>query len=64
MIDNTRLFSITANLRDAKSTITHPASTTHGRLSDEQRAAAGIKEGLIRLVVGLEDAEDLVRGLG
>lgn len=68
VIDHTRLFSITANLGDVKSTITHPASTTHGRLSDEQRAAAGIKEGLIRLAVGLEDAEDLVkdlaRGLG
>jgi O-succinylhomoserine sulfhydrylase len=68
VIDNTRLFSITANLGDAKSTITHPASTTHGRLTDEQRAAAGIKEGLIRLAVGLEDVEDLIgdleRGLG
>jgi O-succinylhomoserine sulfhydrylase len=63
VIDNTRLFSITANLGDAKSTITHPASTTHGRLTDEQRAAAGIKEGLIRLAVGLEDAEDLIRDL-
>ncbi|MEW6444840.1 MAG: O-succinylhomoserine sulfhydrylase [Pseudomonadota bacterium] len=68
VIDNTRLFSITANLGDAKSTITHPASTTHGRLTDDQRAAAGIKEGLIRLAVGLEDVEDLIgdleRGLG
>ncbi|MFZ5514212.1 MAG: O-succinylhomoserine sulfhydrylase [Pseudomonadota bacterium] len=63
VIDHTRLFSITANLGDAKSTITHPASTTHGRLTDEQRAAAGIKEGLIRLAVGLEDAEDLIRDL-
>ncbi|MFZ5466862.1 MAG: O-succinylhomoserine sulfhydrylase [Pseudomonadota bacterium] len=63
VIDNTRLFSITANLGDAKSTITHPASTTHGRLTDEQRAAAGIKEGLIRLAVGLEDADDLIRDL-
>jgi O-succinylhomoserine sulfhydrylase len=63
VIDSTRLFSITANLGDVKSTITHPASTTHGRLSDDQRAAAGIKEGLIRLAVGLEDVEDLVRDL-
>ncbi|MEF3193063.1 MAG: O-succinylhomoserine sulfhydrylase [Halothiobacillaceae bacterium] len=63
VIDHTRLFSITANLGDVKSTITHPASTTHGRLTDEQRAAAGIKEGLIRLAVGLEDAEDLIRDL-
>ncbi len=68
VIDHTRLFSITANLGDVKSTITHPATTTHGRLTDEQRAAAGIEEGLIRLAVGLEDAEDLIldleRGLG
>ncbi len=64
VIDHTRLFSITANLGDVKSTITHPASTTHGRLSDEQRAAAGIKEGLIRLAVGLEDVEDLIGDLG
>jgi O-succinylhomoserine sulfhydrylase len=63
VIDNTRLFSITANLGDAKSTITHPASTTHGRLSDDQRAAAGIKEGLIRLAIGLEDVDDLIRDL-
>ena len=63
VIDNTRLFSITANLGDTKSTITHPASTTHGRLTDEQRAAAGIREGLIRLAVGLEDADDLIRDL-
>lgn len=63
VIDHTRLFSITANLGDVKSTITHPASTTHGRLTDEQRAAAGIREGLIRLAVGLEDAEDLIRDL-
>lgn len=63
VIDNTRLFSITANLGDAKSTITHPASTTHGRLTEEQRAAAGIREGLIRLAVGLEDTDDLIRDL-
>ena len=63
VIDSTQMISITNNLGDAKSTITHPASTTHGRLSDEQRAAAGIKEGLIRLAVGLEDVEDLIRDL-
>ncbi|MGC8733123.1 MAG: PLP-dependent transferase, partial [Halothiobacillaceae bacterium] len=63
VIDHARLFSITANLGDVKSTITHPASTTHGRLTDEQRAAAGIKEGLIRLAVGLEDVNDLIRDL-
>ena len=59
LIDATRLISITANLGDVKSTITHPASTTHGRLSPEARAAAGISEGLVRLAVGLESVEDL-----
>jgi O-succinylhomoserine sulfhydrylase len=59
VIDGTELFSITANLGDAKSTITHPATTTHHRLSPEQRAEAGISEGLLRLSVGLEDWEDL-----
>jgi len=59
LIDATRVFSITANLGDAKSTITHPATTTHGRLTPEQRAAAGISDGLIRLAVGLESAADL-----
>jgi O-succinylhomoserine sulfhydrylase len=67
LIDATRLISITANLGDVKSTITHPATTTHGRLSPEARAAAGITEGLVRLAVGLEalvDLEtDLERGL-
>jgi O-succinylhomoserine sulfhydrylase len=58
-IDAMRVFSITANLGDAKSTITHPATTTHGRLTPEQRAEAGISEGLIRLAVGLESADDL-----
>jgi O-succinylhomoserine sulfhydrylase len=59
MIDATRVFSITANLGDAKSTITHPATTTHGRLTPEQRAVAGISEGLIRIAVGLESVADL-----
>ncbi|RFA30885.1 O-succinylhomoserine sulfhydrylase [Alkalilimnicola ehrlichii] len=59
VIDNLRLISITANLGDAKSTITHPATTTHGRISAEQRAAGGIKDNLIRLSIGLEDAADL-----
>jgi O-succinylhomoserine sulfhydrylase len=67
LIDATRLISITANLGDVKSTITHPATTTHGRLSPEARAAAGITEGLVRVAVGLEarvDLEtDLERGL-
>jgi len=68
VIDNTRLISITANLGDTKSTITHPASTTHGRISPEARAAAGISDGLIRIAVGLEAVvdirNDLARGLG
>ena len=59
LIDSTRLLSITANLGDAKTTITHPATTTHGRLSPEARAAAGISEGLVRIAVGLEDVEDI-----
>jgi len=59
VIDATRVFSITANLGDAKSTITHPATTTHGRLTPEQRAASGISDGLIRLAVGLESVTDL-----
>ncbi len=67
VIDATRLLSITANLGDARSTITHPATTTHGRLTDAERAEAGIGEGLIRISVGLEDVadiqEDLARGL-
>jgi O-succinylhomoserine sulfhydrylase len=67
LIDATRLISITANLGDTKSTITHPASTTHNRLTPEQREQAGIVDGLVRIAVGLEDIEDLktdlLRGL-
>jgi len=59
IIDNTQMLSITANLGDTKSTITHPATTTHGRLSDEERQEAGIQSGLIRIAVGLEDIEDI-----
>ena len=58
-INGTELMSLTANLGDAKTTIVHPASTTHGRLTAEQRGAAGISEGLVRIAVGLEDLEDL-----
>ncbi|MGE6529210.1 O-succinylhomoserine sulfhydrylase [Pseudomonas sp. NPDC077382] len=58
-IDATRLISITANLGDSKTTITHPGSTTHGRLSAEDRAKAGIRDSLIRVAVGLEDVSDL-----
>ncbi|MBW8906690.1 MAG: O-succinylhomoserine sulfhydrylase [Betaproteobacteria bacterium] len=59
VIDGTRLVSITANLGDVKTTLIHPASTTHGRISPEARAAAGITEGLVRLAVGLEAVVDL-----
>lgn len=58
-IDATRLVSITANLGDAKTTITHPATTTHARITPEERARAGITPGLLRISVGLEDIEDL-----
>ena len=68
VIDNTMMLSITANLGDTKTTITHPATTTHARISPEARAAAGISDGLIRIAVGLEAVldiqNDLARGLG
>jgi len=67
LIDATKLLSITANLGDTKSTITHPASTTHSRMTAEQRAAAGIGDGLVRIAAGLESVADiqadLARGL-
>lgn len=63
VIDATRLCSITGNLGDTRTTITHPATTTHGRISEQQRAEAGITEGLIRISVGLEDIEDLITDL-
>ncbi|MEI7969233.1 MAG: O-succinylhomoserine sulfhydrylase [Betaproteobacteria bacterium] len=63
VIDSTRMISITANLGDTKTTITHPASTTHGRVSAEARLAAGIGEGLLRVSVGLESLEDLLLDL-
>jgi len=59
VIDNTRLISITANLGDTKSTITHPATTTHGRVDPERRAEAGISDGLVRVAVGLEEIMDI-----
>jgi O-succinylhomoserine sulfhydrylase len=59
VVDNTRLISITANLGDTKTTITHPATTTHGRISAEARAAAGIGDGLLRVAVGLEALDDI-----
>jgi O-succinylhomoserine sulfhydrylase len=67
VIDQTQICSITANLGDTKTTITHPGSTSHGRLTEEQRQAAGITQGMIRVAVGLDDVEDikadLLRGL-
>lgn len=67
LIDSTRMISITGNLGDTRSTITHPATTTHGRLDAQRRAAAGINESLVRLAVGLEDLADiqadLLRGM-
>jgi len=67
LIDATKLLSITANLGDTKTTITHPGTTTHGRLTPEQRNEVGISDGLIRIAVGLEDIEDikadLLRGM-
>jgi O-succinylhomoserine sulfhydrylase len=59
VIDATQMLSLTANLGDAKTTIVHPATTTHGRLSDESLADAGIEQGLIRIAVGLEDLGDI-----
>ncbi|MFA5984483.1 MAG: O-succinylhomoserine sulfhydrylase [Methylococcaceae bacterium] len=63
IIDATKMISITANLGDVKSTITHPASTTHGRLTPEARALAGISDGLVRVSVGLENIDDIQRDL-
>jgi O-succinylhomoserine sulfhydrylase len=63
LIDSTQMLSITANLGDVKSTITHPASTTHGRLAPEVKLAAGITEGLVRISVGLENVEDIKKDI-
>ena len=63
VIDNTRFLSITSNLGDVKSTITHPATTSHGRMSAEAKQAAGIVEGLIRVSVGLENIDDIIGDL-
>ena len=67
VVDATRMLSITANLGDTKTTITHPSTTTHSRVTPEARAAAGIGDGLLRVAVGLESLkdiqEDLARGL-
>ena len=63
VINGTEILSITANLGDTKTTITHPASTTHGRLTDEEKQQANITEGLIRISVGLEDADDVINDI-
>lgn len=63
VVDGCRLISITANLGDTRSTITHPATTTHGRMRAEAREAAGIGEGLVRVAVGLENPRDLMNDL-
>ncbi len=63
LIDAVKMISITANLGDTRSTITHPASTTHGRITAEAREAAGIRESLVRVAVGLEDIEDIIADL-
>ena len=63
IIDSTELLSITANLGDVKTTITHPATTTHGRVSDDVKARTGISEGLLRVAVGLESVDDIIADL-
>ena len=63
LIDGTRMISITANLGDTKTTVTHPASTTHSRLTPEDRAKAGIGDGLVRIAVGLESIEDIKKDI-
>ncbi len=63
VVDHTRLLSITANLGDVKSTITHPATTTHGRVSEAERLQAGITDGLLRIAVGLESMDDIKHDL-
>ncbi|MFL0805830.1 MAG: O-succinylhomoserine sulfhydrylase [Oceanobacter sp.] len=63
VVDATQMISITANLGDTKTTITHPASTTHGRLTDAERDAAGISQGLMRVAVGIENVRDIQRDL-
>jgi len=64
IIDSTRVCSITSNLGDTKTSITHPASTSHGRLTEKQREAAGITQGMVRVAVGLDDLLDLQTDLG
>jgi len=63
LIDKTELLSITANLGDTRSTITHPHSTTHARWSNQEKARVGITDDLIRIAVGLEDVQDIIEDL-
>jgi O-succinylhomoserine sulfhydrylase len=63
LIDSVKMISITANLGDTRTTITHPASTTHARITAEARQLAGINESLVRVAVGLEDVEDIIADL-
>ena len=63
LINNTKMISITANLGDTKSTITHPASTTHARLSEDEKRQSNISDNLIRISVGLEDISDIIADL-
>ena len=63
VVDATRLVSITANLGDTKTTLTHPASTTHASVAEDKRLEMGITEGMLRLSVGLEDPRDLIADL-
>ena len=64
LVESVRLFSHLANIGDTRSLILHPASTTHRQLTDEQRAAAGAGDDVVRLSIGLETAGDLIRDLG
>jgi O-succinylhomoserine sulfhydrylase len=63
LINACKIFSITANLGDTKSTITHPASTTHGRLSETEKTQAGINDALVRLSIGLESTDDIIQDI-
>ena len=63
VIDGTQMLSITANLGDARSTITHPATTTHGKIGHEARQQSGVVDGLIRISVGLEEVADIIADL-
>jgi O-succinylhomoserine sulfhydrylase len=62
-IDNLEMLSITANLGDTRTTITHPATTTHSKLSQEEREEAGITDGYIRMSIGLEHVDDIIKDI-